>query len=287
MPRALIIHHGGRAGRDGEWTTDESQTLQSTPLLRVLANYEITWFTSETAAPLLWGNPLIDRVVTTARRARTLLAGERFDLVLNLEPTPGCCALADSIRARRHAGYTFDAALGRARVRPTRTLALPLLGGTYQDWLFALIDRRWSGERYVLGYRPRSRVRHDVGLNYLTGGHEPGRTWPPSAWSALRRRLWPPLAVTLPVTTPSVLDFIDWVHSCRTIVTTNSLGLHVALALGKEVVALLLPREAGAVPLYSQGVALTPPDDAASLARITPATVDAAIDSVLKQRRAG
>jgi heptosyltransferase-2 len=286
VSRALIIHHGGRAGRAGPWTADAAQVLQATPVLRVLADHEITWLTSRAAAPLLWGNPLLERVVTSSRQAQMDLAGERFDWVLNLDSTPGACALADRTRARRHAGYTWDATLGRARVRTTPTLVKPLRGRTYQDWLFALIDRRWSGERYVLGYRPRSRVRYDVGLNHLPGP-DPRGSWPPSAWSALRRRLQPQFTIGLPVITPSVLDVIDWVHSCRTIVTVNSLGLHAALALGTRVVALLEPAEARAVPLYGQGVAITPPGGSAALRLITPAAVHAAVETARQVRRAG
>ena len=309
MSRALIIHHGGQRGQNGEWAADESRVLQATPLLRVLADHEITWVTSRAAAPLLWSNPLIERVVTPTRQARTALGRERFDLVVNLDATPGCCVLADRVRARRHAGYTWDAGLGRARVRPTSTLAKPLLGCTYQDWLFALIDRPWSGERYVLGYRPRSPVRFDVGLNHLSAGGEPWQTWPASAWLALRRRLALRFAVTLPVAGRGILDLIDWVHSCHTIVTLNGLGLHAALAVGTRPVALLNPTDAKAVHLYGQGVTVAPPrsgsfcistesnQDAAfaeqgiphrcSLADITPAAVDAAVETVRSLRRAG
>jgi len=309
MSRALIIHHGGQRGRDGEWTADESRVLQATPLLRVLADHEVTWVTSRAAAPLLWSNPLIERIVTPTRQARTALGRERFDLVVNLDATPGSCALADRVRARRHAGYTWDAGLGRAHVRPTPTLGKPFLGRTYQDWLFALIDRPWSGERYVLGYRSLSQVRFDVGLNHLPAGGNPRQTWPASAWLALRRRLALRFAITLPVAGRGMLDFIDWVHSCRTVVTLNGLGLHAALAVGTRPVALLSPTDAKAVHLYGQGVAVTPPKKrfgpvstqsdyptalaeqgpptAFSLADITPAAVDAAVETVCSLRRAG
>lgn len=285
MSRALIIHHG--RSTKSTWQIDEALVLRATPILRVLADHEVTWYTSERAAPLLWGNPLIERVVTSPRDARAGLTRERFDLVLNLEATPGCCALAGAVRTRRRAGYVWDPVLGRARLRPTRTLALPLLGPAYQDWLFALIDRRWSGEAYVLGYRPCSRVSYDVGLNHLVPAHAPASAWPLACWTALCDRLQPLFYTSMPASTGNVLAYIDWVHSCRTIVSGDSLGLHVALALGKRVVAILGSAESAALPLYDQGVSVTPPPGASDLAGITPGAVAAAVEEVLRLRRAG
>ena len=285
MSRALIIHHGRRVG--GHWDTDEAGVLRATSLLRVLADHEVTWYTSEAAAPLLWGNALIDRVVTSPRTARSDLSRERFDLVVNLEPTPGCCALADGIRARRRAGYTWDASPNQARLRPTRTLGLPLLGPSYQDWLFALIDRRWHGEAYVLGYRPRSGARYDVGLNHLARPGAADDAWPHRSWTALHRRLTPERDVSMPVSSPSILDYIDWVKSCRTIVSGDGLGLHVAIALGKRVVALFGETDPSRVPLYGLGYAVRPPAGSTDIRAITPADVAAAVDQAGRVRRAG
>lgn len=296
MSRALLIHHGSPPGRALE--TDETEVLRATPLLRVLADHEVTWYTSRAAAPLLWGNPLIERVVTSPRSARADLARERFDLVLNLEPLPGCCALADGIRARRRAGYTWNARLNRAVIRQTATLQRPLVGRSYQDYLFALIDRRWSGEAYVLGYRPRSRERYDVGLNHRVSPHAPQRAWSHAAWAALRTELGAHHTITSPPAANNVLGFIDWVNSCRTLITGDSLGLHVALALGKRVVALVgpgsirgwpgaAPTAGEALPLYGRGVSITPPEGSEDLANISPTTVAETFRTLLRVRRAG
>jgi heptosyltransferase-2 len=303
VSRALIIHHGwcgAGAWRptpsseqrwtfrsNGDWQPDEAEVLRATPVLRVLADHEVTWLTSEVAAPLLWGNPLIERVLTSPRTATADLTQERFDLVLNLEPTPGCCALAEAVRTRRRAGFTWDAALGRPAVRPTRTLALPLLGRTFQDWLFALIDRRWTGERYVLGYQPRSPLRYDIGLCHLVAPHAPERAWPHAAWSTLRDYLRGQGSLSMPASTDNVLDFIDWVHACRTVVTGDGLGLHAALALGKRVVALFGPTDPLAVPLYGLGAAVTPRDGSTEMASIPASAVAAALEALDRVRLAG
>ena len=52
--------------------------------------------------------------------------------------------------------------------------------------------------------------------------------------------------------------YIDWINSCRLIVTNDSLGLHIALALGKKVVALFGPTKANEVDEHDGMIKLTP-----------------------------
>ena len=58
--------------------------------------------------------------------------------------------------------------------------------------------------------------------------------------------------------TSDIESYIDWIASCRVLVTNDSLGLHIGLALGKPVIALFGPTIASEV-------------DGAGLVSITPA----------------
>jgi heptosyltransferase-2 len=49
----------------------------------------------------------------------------------------------------------------------------------------------------------------------------------------------------------NLYDYIDWINSCKKLVTNDSLGLHIALALGKPVVALFGPTNAKEVYMYN------------------------------------
>jgi heptosyltransferase-2 len=52
----------------------------------------------------------------------------------------------------------------------------------------------------------------------------------------------------------SVLEFAALIDLCRVVVTSDSLALHVALALGKRVVAFFYPTSAAEIELYGRGV---------------------------------
>ncbi|HLO64387.1 MAG TPA: glycosyltransferase family 9 protein, partial [Azonexus sp.] len=60
--------------------------------------------------------------------------------------------------------------------------------------------------------------------------------------------------------TNDIEDYIDWINSCRLLVTNDSLGLHLALALGKPVVALFGPTVAREVD-GPDLIRITPPLD--------------------------
>ena len=51
---------------------------------------------------------------------------------------------------------------------------------------------------------------------------------------------------------------MDWLSSCRLIVTSDSLGLHLALALKRKTVALFGPTPPEQVYMYGCGIKLTP-----------------------------
>ena len=56
----------------------------------------------------------------------------------------------------------------------------------------------------------------------------------------------------------SIRHYMDWIAACRMIITCDSLGLHLALAMKKKVVALFGPTVPEQIYMYGQGVKLTP-----------------------------
>ncbi len=61
----------------------------------------------------------------------------------------------------------------------------------------------------------------------------------------------------------SLRQFMALVDLCDLLVTSDSLGLHVALGLGKKVVALFGPTSAAEIDVYGRGVKLVPDIDCA------------------------
>ena len=92
----------------------------------------------------------------------------------------------------------------------------------------------------------------------------------------------------------SLREFIALVGLCDLLVTSDTLGLHVALGLGKKVVGLFGPTSSAEIDMYGRGVKIVPDVDCACcylrecvrrpscMERISPATVLAAVKGLLR-----
>ena len=58
----------------------------------------------------------------------------------------------------------------------------------------------------------------------------------------------------------SLLEFAAIVNLCDLIITSDTLALHIATALGKKIVALFGPTSVNEIELYGKGIKLSSPD---------------------------
>ena len=223
-----------------------------TVLLHLYRNDEVTWLVSRKAYPLLEGNPYIDRILIYEELISAPFEDEYFDVVVNLEKGPEMCALAESIAAGERLGFGVghDDVLGSDEDLSSKRNNHKLS----QEILYEMVGGQWRGEDYILGYRPTTVEIYDVGFNT-----EVGTKWPHKAWA---RRNWEklePILLSEGITVSwqkglySLYDYIDWLNSCRVIVTNDSLGMHLGLALKKRVVALFGPTSWKKVHMYNRG----------------------------------
>jgi heptosyltransferase-2 len=111
---------------------------------------------------------------------------------------------------------------------------------------------RWEGEDYVLGYKPNNKIKYLVGINYLVGRKFPNKAWP--RWQELSDMLE---SVSIQRSFGALEEYIDWINSCRIIVTGDSLGMHIALALKKKVIILMGSTSSNEIETYGRAVILT------------------------------
>ena len=226
--------------------------VRTTPVLRALEG-PVTWATSERAAPLLRGIPQIARVVTDLPS----LQDETFDLVLSLDEEREACLLATRHQNR---GAELIGAYMSARGAPAYTISsagwfdMGLISKfgkaeadrrklrnrrSYQEILFGMLGRKFGGEEYLLPPLDRPpQVRPGlVGLEERAADR-----WPEKRWSRFgefeellsdRGTKFVRFAQK-----PSLDDFMREVAETDAVVTTDSLAMHLALGLGKKVVAL-------------------------------------------------
>lgn len=272
MGKVLIIKLGYSETLDKEIsrTTSLGDVLRTTVILNFFKNDDVSWLVDEKAAPLLENNPHIGRILIHNLETVLQLQNERFDTVINLEKVPGICALADSISAWRRFGFRFDEYRGTAQSYDgaEKVLALSLSLDEkreskkyWQEALAEMIGKTWNGEGYVMGYQPKTKTMYDVGFNWQTGQKWQNKAWPKEYWEELEGLLNNKYSINWQQGLNNLYEYMDWINTCRLIVTNDSLGMHLAVALKKKVIALFGPSSSKEVYLYDEGKILLPKVD--------------------------
>lgn len=231
--------------------------FRHTVLLHRYSRDEVTWLTSESAVPLLKNNHLISELIVYDKNTEKTLAGRKFDDVVCFEKAPSICRLAQSLKADRRYGFNWT---GKAlNAHPLAQSAMDIANGRdhflpIQALLYQMVDDYWRGEDYVLGYIPRLTPRYDVGLNHLVGSKWPTKAWPMSHWKELEKLCRNEgLSVKWQEGKDDIESYMDWIFAGRVIVTCDSLGMHLGLALRKKVIALFGPTPSDGIYMYNRG----------------------------------
>lgn len=253
--------------------------LRTTVLLHPYSNkeeFDVTWVTDEKAIPILENNPYINRLLPLDWVTAEQLKKERFDILINLEKVPGICALADNIPSRTRFGFAFNPETREAEPYDRAAEALLVSSDPkakkqnirlLQDILYEMVGKKWNSEEYILGYQPKTEIKYDVGLNTIVGQKWPTKSWPVENWKKLEDMLKQKGMTVGRQDSKENLDngiltnlnyYMDWINSYRTIVTIDSLGLHLALAMKKNTFGLFGPTPSNEVYFYNRGKAILP-----------------------------
>jgi heptosyltransferase-1 len=231
---------------------------------------QVTWAVEPRWAPLLEGNPFVDRVLLLDRRTRAGLArawrelrADRFDLAVDFQGLIKSALVACAARTERIVGlapslareplaalFYSDKVLARAAHRVDRNLELaagagastalhsfPLPPGrpegSLPDGPFVLASplSGWPAKQWPLEYYSRlARLCRDAGVPLVVNG-------PPSAHEALGGVENAILHLS------SIAGLIDATRRATVVVGEDSGPLHLAAALGKPGVAIFGPTD--------------------------------------------
>lgn len=246
--------------------------LRTTPILWALKekypDSQITWLVSEHAEPLLHRNSLIDRLLVWDSFVPFQLMKEKFDVLINLEKISGVCALSDMIDAWVKYGFRFDSLSGSYHAYEKGLDFISYIEGKHSDkpkgyWQQVLIEMLgipWKGQEYIIGYKPASSEIHDIGLNFEVGSKWPVKGMPMELWEQLEQRLNSQgYNVSWQEGRKNLYEYMDWINSCRLLITNDSLGLHLAFGFNKKVIGLFGPTDSSEVFFYTGGKLLRSP----------------------------
>ncbi len=267
--KVLIIKVGYSETLDREISAQTSygDVLRTTVLLHIFRDAHVTWLVDKKAVPILGNISEIDRLLVPDPLTILQLQAEHFDTVINLEKVPGLCALADSIKAWRRFGFRFDNRLGCAEAYDGTHEVLYLCNDIKtkrsnrkfaQEVLFEMVGKKWGGEEYIFAYRPSGDVKYDIGFNHTVGNKWPTKAWPMEKWKELEKRLAGRFSISWQQGLDNMEDYFEWINSCRMIVTNDSFGLHLGLAMKKKIVALFGSTNHSEVFMYGLGEKVFP-----------------------------
>ncbi len=248
-------------------TTSLGDVLRTTVILHFLKDAHVTWLVDEKALPLLEGNSFIDRILIYKTDVIEKLKEEKYDTVINLEKVPEVCSLSDSLDAGEFFGFSLNSKNGVYGKNPGTLRLIELSRDIkekkknrecWQKVLASIIGETWQGQEYILGYKPVSRICYDIGFNWTTGNKWKNKSWPRDLWEKLEGMIGNGYTVSWQKGMNSINEYIEWINSCRMVLTADTLGLHLALALKKRVLALFGPTSPHEICFYGCGSFILP-----------------------------
>lgn len=234
--------------------------LRSTPLLKTFnSSDEIYWVTSQQGVPLLSGIKEI-KVLWSFEDFLQNTQEVEFDLFINLERF-----IPQELFPKSSLHYGFlpkesellQTVSGVHSLSEYRQFYKNQNKHLWQNLLFGLLGLEYRGEPYCFATPSvsGSKTKHPIiGLNWKVGSKWPTKEIDLQYWQALSKNLEQAgFTASWQEGHDHLQTYIDWVARCDFIITCDSLGLHLAIALRKKFIAFFGPTPRQELDLYQSG----------------------------------
>ncbi len=137
-------------------------TAQLLSIKRKFPESTIYWVTLKNATPLLFNNPLVDRIYEYNHEAISILSQMKFDYVMNVDKSQRSCALLNSISAKNKLGFGLnqdgkiipvnEGAFYNYRLGMDDHLKFKVNKRTGQDYLAETFELVYKRDEYVFNF---------------------------------------------------------------------------------------------------------------------------------------
>lgn len=241
--------------------------LRTTPLLYVLNHHDLTWVTSRESKDILENNGYAKVVI-----CEEFDNNEIYDIAINLDEDERALFLISTINALKKLGYGLRP---KEYIKDKKYYPLNFQSAyayllsvddflkfkqntlTYQQIIFQMLNLECFGEPdYVFNpHLYTNQIEKRVGFNTMVGERWPTKSW--NNWIQLEKKLTKEeFKVSYQKQHNTINEYVNWINTCEYVVTCDSLGMHIALALKKKVVALFTVTCINEVEMYGRGIKL-------------------------------
>lgn len=240
MIKNLIIKSSYSKLPDGKLKSNFGDLIRSTILLNCIKD-DFLWFTDLRSLSLLkWFIP-VEKTITNPNDLDNYEFTSGFN-IYNIDNYVSNINIVN-LQGRWH-GFIYDREKNIvpqnkmiADIEPYKKIKSCI------SWQRALIEGMgfsWKKQDYLPsldGTKPLV----DIGLNWKVNPDWKSKHWPMENWKKLESILQKKYSVSWQHGLNNFDEYLKWIHSCKIIVTCDTLGLHLASALRKKVVALTGP----------------------------------------------
>jgi len=257
MVKNLIIKSSYSMLPDGSLKSNWGDLLRSTVLLECIEG-PFLWLTDARGKGLLRWFMEPENIITMGDETGALFDSMPVK-ILNADNYVPDRELFMKLTGSWH-GFIPDSRGGVAPQNPMVAATEPYRGGagpiSYQQALVEGLGFKWDEQDYA-----PCRIEHetvsDVGLNNNVHAEWISKMWPAENWERSADALGKFCSVAWQQGLDDLDEYIRWMAACRLIVTQDTLGLHLASALRKRVVAIVGPTESREFS-YARIVSLKP-----------------------------
>ncbi len=267
--------------------------IRTTPLLhRIWADYpesRVWWLTlSPDVVP-----KKVDKVFDFSLESMLTIKNSNYKIIINLDKDVHACALTSSLNADKKFGFVLES----GKPAPVNAFAYhKFMTGifddvnrentkSYMEEMFEIVGWKFAGEEYILDIDDSNKWnipnnnKPIIGLNTGCGARWTSRLLPDESWisliNLLQQKGFFPLLLGgkqedeknkyfSEITGAYYLgyfklpQFVSLINQCETVITAVTMGLHIAIALKKNIVLINNIFNPNEFELYGRGVIVSP-----------------------------